>query len=178
MKINSNKNHRAVVLIDMQDFFLKHFSFSIYKDLIKNQSKVIDVCEKYNIPLIVLEYKCRGIFRGKTTDKLHKKIKNLKEAKILIKMSNSGFTDTPLDALLKESKINELVLMGINANACVQDTAIGALKRGFKVSTSQDIIANSSSGKNQILSKRNKEWYKKNTNFFINFEDFLSYIKK
>ena len=171
-KIVKNK---ALVLIDMQDFFLKNFVPSVKKKLIHNQTVLIDLCVKNNIPIIVLEYKCRGIFRGETILQLKKKIKPiLKE--VIIKESNSGFTDTNLNTVLKDLKTKEVILAGINANGCIQDTAIGALYRGYKVTTSLGVIANLSR-KDLDLSKRNKNWFMDNTNFFETVEDLINYLK-
>ena len=73
--------------------------------------------------------------------------------------------------------MKNILLMGINANGCVQDTAIGALYRKYKVITSHGIIA-SSSRKDINLSERNKDWFIKNTNYFENIEDVLIYLEK
>ncbi|MFC1615065.1 isochorismatase family cysteine hydrolase [Patescibacteria group bacterium] len=174
MKKQTRKN-KALILIDMQDFFLKKFVPSIKKNLIHNQTILIDKCIKNKIPIIVLEYKCRGIFRGETIPQLKKKVKPmLKE--IIIKESNSGFTDTKLDTILKDLKVKEVILAGINANGCIQDTAIGALHRGYKVTTSFGVIANLSR-KDLDLSKRNKDWFMNNTTFFEDVENLVNHLK-
>lgn len=169
---NFHMNKVAVVLVDMQIFFLKNLKPDIKKELIANQLKVINFSIAHNIPLIVLEYKAGGILRGKTTKGLQEKIQKISRVKVLIKESNSGFTKTNLDQILKEAKITKLVLMGINANGCVQDTAIAALRRKYTVASSKGIIANTlSSG--MELSKKNKDWYMKNTEFFENVDSLL-----
>ena len=168
------RKNKALIIIDMQDFFLKKFVSNIKESLVLNQSILIDLCVKKNIPIIILEYKCKGILRGETIPQLKKKTKYaLKE--VVVKENNSGFTNTRLDMILKDLKINEVILAGINANGCIQDTAIGALHRGYKVTTSLGVMA-SSSRKDLDLSKKNKDWFIDNTIFFENLKDLIKYL--
>ncbi|MCX6716928.1 MAG: isochorismatase family protein [Candidatus Taylorbacteria bacterium] len=74
---------------------------------------------------------------------------------------------------MKKLKAKQILLMGINANGCVQDTAMGAIKRGYKVITSLGIIANSK-GNDLKLSSKNLKWYKENTRVFEDIEDMLN----
>jgi nicotinamidase-related amidase len=168
------RKNKALILIDMQDFFLKKFVPSIRKNLIQNHSVLIDLCIKKDIPIIVLEYKCRGNLKGETISQLKKKIKDVLK-KVIIKENNSGFTKTKLDMVLKDLKIDEVILAGINANGCIQDTAIGALHRGYDVTTSLGIMA-SSSRKDLDLSKKNKDWFVNNTTFFKDFKNLTKYL--
>ena len=57
--------------------------------------------------------------------------------------------------------------MGVNANGCVQDTAMSALRRGYKVITAEGVTA-SSSRRDLSLSTNNKTWYLKNTLLLAN----------
>lgn len=162
--MNRNTPHRlAVILIDMQDFFLKNFNPEVRKVLVSNQLKVLEACQKRNVPVIVLEYKAGGELRGATTLELRKKVEHIKTA-IIIKDSNSGFTDTNLDEILRGMQCKKLVLMGINANGCVQDTAMSALRRGYSVITARGLIASARSD-GRHFSKKNEEWYEQETVF-------------
>lgn len=163
VNINQLKNSTAVIIIDMQNFFLNNFTPKNRELIIQNQIKVIELCVKKKLPFIILEYKCRGVFRGKLIKQIDKIIKNTYKETI-IKESNSGFTKTNLDSILKKLKIKKILIMGINANGCVQDTAIGAIHRGYKVITAYGIIG-SSSRKDIGLSAKNMRWYKKHTDF-------------
>lgn len=168
-------NDTAVIIVDMQDFFLKNLNKSLYKTLVENQLHVINTCLKNKLPFIILEYKCRGISRGTLIKDLDEKIKNVHK-EVLIKENNSGFTQTKLESILKELRVKKILIMGVNANGCVQDTTIGALKRGFKVITSCGVIANTSRHDLE-LSKRNKDWFLKNTMLKNTPEDLVNYLK-
>jgi nicotinamidase-related amidase len=172
-KSGRTKNDTAVIIVDMQEFFLQAFPQALRDKFINEQEKVIDACLKLKMPFFLVEYKAGGSDRGKTIQKLGTRIKGSLEETV-IKESNGAFTDTSLDALLKKAHVKKIVLFGLNANGCIQDSAMGALRRGYEVLTSQGIIA-SSSRKDLSLSKRNKEWFVRNVSFF---EDTESLIKE
>ena len=169
---NTLKGKIAVLIIDMQDFFLNKFTDGKRKTLIRNQCKVIDFCAKRKIPLIFLEYKDRG----NTVTILQKSLENISCVKTITKDSNGGFTDTDLDETLKNHNVKSVVLMGINASGCVQDTAIGALNRGYEIVTSKDIIASSTMRDSNLNTSR--KWYSKNGLFFEGIDELLNYMGK
>ena len=59
----------------------------------------------------------------------------------LPKWSGDAFVNPALDRLLKERRIEELVLTGLMARACVTATARTALARGYRVSALAPAIA-------------------------------------
>lgn len=154
----------------MQDFFLEKFSDERRASLIAEQKKVIDFCVKNTIPIIVLEYATRG----ETTKELNDVLKKSFHATVIKKENNSGFRDTNLDDLLKNLKINKLLLMGINGTGCVQDTAIGALKRGYSIFTGKTVIA--SSTKNDANHKVSEKWYSKHGPFLEATDEILKIL--
>jgi nicotinamidase-related amidase len=159
----------AVILVDMQDFFLKHIKPGARKDLIENQSRVIKLCAVRKIPLIVLEYE--GVGRGETTSLLQKEIKKA-SAVVIRKPHNSGFRDTALAELLHSLKTKRIILMGINGSGCVQDTAIGALARGYRIATARGVIASASERDRDL--ETSKKWFSDKGTFF---EDSSGLIK-
>ena len=157
------KHKKALILVDMQNYFLKNMQKEVRRELIQNQQEIVKECVKKNIPIIELEYKCLGVFRGHTVADIQKEVS--KGNFILVeKENNSGFTNTRLHETLRSLGVKELILIGINANGCVQDTAIAALHRKYKVTTASDVIA--SVYRSDIdLSPQNKKWFKSNTRF-------------
>jgi len=59
-----------------------------------------------------------------------------------IQMVDNAFAETNLDPWLKWFGTTDLILMGINATACVEATARGAVKKGYAIHTAHDLIAN------------------------------------
>jgi nicotinamidase-related amidase len=98
-----NINNTALILIDMQEFFLRNLKQDVREKLIENQIEIIDFCIKNKIPVFITQYNCLGIFRGKTIPVLLNKIGgNL--VRTIVKLNNSAFTKTELDSYLKELK--------------------------------------------------------------------------
>ncbi len=173
--MNKSTKDVAVVVVDMQSFFLKNVNHLVKVKLLKNQSEILIWSSKNKMPTIFLEYGDEGISRGKTNSVLI----NSSDGKFtssLVKNSNSGFTGTNLDKVLNNFGVSKIILMGINANGCVQDTAIGAIRRNYQVCTADGIIANSHC-LDMNLSVKNKKWYQENTRYFGRIEDLMSYFK-
>lgn len=166
------QNKLVVILVDMQDFFLKKVTRENRERIIPNQIKIIAFCAKNKVPFIVLEYKNRG----KTTRILSEKIKRLPITKTITKEHNSGFRDTDLAEILKEIGTRKVLLMGINASGCVQDTAIGALYRGYGIVTASSVIASFSERDRHLATSR--KWYTENGKYFEKTEDLLKEIQK
>jgi nicotinamidase-related amidase len=164
--------NRALVIVDMQNFFLKNMKKENKKQLINNQLCIIDYCVENNIPIIELEYAYPGENRGKTISQLPKQYI---PKHTITKFSNGGFTKTDLDIKLQELNIGEIILIGINASGCVQDTAIGGLNRKYKITTAKGIIANTWSN-DLDLSKSNSAWYQSKTQFLDSAENLVKYL--
>lgn len=62
----------------------------------------------------------------------------------VLKPKNSGFFATPLDLLLRELRVKQLVLTGIAGNNCVLFTAHDAHMRGYRVIIPKDCVASNS----------------------------------
>jgi len=58
----------------------------------------------------------------------------------LLKRSYSAFYATGLDALLRELKVDRVVLTGVLTNICIQHTAADAFFRGYKITVPVDCI--------------------------------------
>jgi nicotinamidase-related amidase len=164
--------NKVLIIVDMQNIFLKNMSSKNKNTLIQNQLSIIKSCINKKIPVIELEYNARAMPKGKTISDLHKKYTPYCT---IVKTNNGGFTKTILDNVLKELKVKEIILIGINANGCVHDTAMGAINRGYKVTTALEAIA--SVWRNDLkLSKGNLAWYKKNTKLLASSAELTDYL--
>src|SRR3989344_1353907 len=129
----------GVVLIDMQDSFLREIDPEEKDREIPNMLQVLEAADINCVPVIVLEYAGHGPTVGILKDKLDSL--NTPVAYIT-KKTDDGFYQTEMSETLRALDIDELVLMGIYASACVLSTGQGALEHGFRISTSRDLIAN------------------------------------
>jgi len=160
----------AVLLIDMQEWFLLGIEYEEKHREIPYQLEVLDYCKKNDIPVFVLEYKdC-----GPTVKILKDKVDSLEKKTYIIKNHDDGFIDTDLAKELRRKNIDTVLLMGINASACVLSTASGAIIAGFKIMTSDDLIADPKSyGENESIN-----WYEQNGIYREDYKDLLDLISK
>lgn len=150
----------AVILIDMQSGFINSEE---KEQLIPRQVSVIRICRKKNIPLIVAKY----YDEGGIVPELQEEIKTISSEHRyeIVKHYDSAFRDTELDLILQKLGIKRLLLMGINACACVLQTARDATSNGYEVITSDLLIAGCCSSCN---AHEVDSWYTKNGKFFRN----------
>jgi hypothetical protein len=149
----------AILVIDMQTKYLAEYldgkdrgMFELSSDnhpllyllprrakrMIKRQEKMLEDCISLNIPIGLVERKGKG----ETIPSL-KKIWYDSFPKIDIKKDHqSAFENTPLEEDLEEIGVKNIILIGINAKACVWESAKEGLAKGFKVFTSPDLIDN------------------------------------
>lgn len=154
-----DNSKKALLVIDIQEDYTgitakPPFPYKNSEQLISTVNKLIDEASKKNIPVIYIRQEFDSLI-GKTISKLFghgtaikgnlgteidKRI-NIISDYIFTKSMPDAFTNTKLELLLDELKINEVYLVGLDAAACVYFTAKGALKHGYKVSIIKEGIA-------------------------------------
>jgi len=138
-KDKDSKGKIAVILIDMQKSFVDRLRRGEAKRIIPKQLTVLERCNKLGIPVIVLELR-KSEF-GETVEVLIKKAKKNSNFYLIAKSYDDGFIETELHSHLRSLKIKKLFLMGINADYCVRETGKGAIDKGYKIITSEEVIA-------------------------------------
>ena len=164
----SNKSKYAVLLIDMQKKFLNKIDKSEKKKQIRSQIEVLQYCSQKDIPAAVLEFNGYGC----TIDELAYHINKLPRKRYLEKDRDDGFTNKKLSKQLKEWGSEHVCLMGINASACVVRTGMGAIDKGFIISTADQLIAEPSNwdGNKSI------PWFTKNGKYYDDYIDLIKQI--
>lgn len=74
----------------------------------------------------------------------------LDEDYVITKRRYSGFFGTDLDLVLRENKIERVVIVGVKTNNCVRATAIDAYYRGYETIVLSDGVATNSDIVNQV----------------------------
>jgi nicotinamidase-related amidase len=161
----------AVLIIDMQDSFIKNDPEK--RGLVANQIIMLRYLKDKNVPIIIFDF----VGHGETTQSLVDEIKILPVNNIyrLKKSENNAFTNPKLSTLLKEKKITTLLLMGINAAYCVWATADAAIKKGYTIITSKDLIAGYY-GNDWELHCDGPEWYMENGVYVDEHNKILQHI--
>jgi len=170
-KVNETKRSKlAVLLIDMQDSFLGGIRPEEREREIPYQLEVLEHCRQNGVPVIVLEYEKHG----PTTKALKDKVESLKVKDYIVKSQNDGFVDTCLEEKLKGYGAETVLLMGVNASACVISTAEGALNAGFKIMASKDLMADDCYW---FLPGEMADWYKEMGIYRDSYKDILELLK-
>lgn len=126
----------AVMVVDMQERFLKYFRPELKESIIKNQIKVLRHSAENNVPALAVEFEDEG----KTITEIYEEIiKNNQYDSVIKKDENAFKTISVLDKLC-DWNVTDIFLMGVNASACIRNTAAGARKYGFNVATTIDVI--------------------------------------
>ena len=140
----------ALLVIDMQDFFLNKESHAYVPSaitIVKNINSIIAEYRKQNLPIIFTfhaleegeESGIMGRWWGdmlRDTDPLSKIDSSIdyNENDITIqKKRYSAFIGTDLDQILKDKKVDTLVIVGIMTHLCCESTAREAFMRDYEV---------------------------------------------
>ncbi len=140
----------ALLVIDMQDFFLNKESHAYVPSaitIVKNINSIIAEYRKQKLPIIFTfhaleegeEPGIMGRWWGdmlRDTDPLSKidpSIDYNKDDITIQKKRYSAFIGTDLDQILKDKKIDTLVIVGIMAHLCCESTAREAFMRDYEV---------------------------------------------
>lgn len=67
----------------------------------------------------------------------------IQAGEVVVKRRSDSFKGTGLDQILTEHNIGKLVLVGLDASACVKSTALAALNRGYSISLIDEALISS-----------------------------------
>lgn len=147
---------RALLVIDIQDDFSgpgsNMYAQSDANAAIARANDVIGKAEKSKWTVIYIRHEFSGlmacisrIFMGGRG--IHESPGIVMDKRVAIKSKNEfikhrgdSFSNPDLDAFLRKNGVNDLVLVGLDAQQCVYNTAKGALNRGYAVTIVTDAI--------------------------------------
>lgn len=169
-KVEQANKIYGVAIVDMQPDYLSEFDFEKREALVFAQQTVLDICSEEDIPVLVIEMKCRK----KTIPELRKKLKKLRY-RHSSKYSLNGFANRSEGAkyFLDQWGVTDLCFMGVYASVCVHSTAKGSLNHGFKPITAEQLIADPWEGDfNEV-----KTWFTDNGKYLSNYLDLMTLLK-
>lgn len=151
-KMEINKEKTALIVVDMQKFFLEPSSKTFTCGglaVIPNIKKLISAFRNAGRPVIfaqhihhpdridagILGWWWEGMcVEDSPESEIHPELKPLKNEKIIKKHRYSAFYNTDLEIILRCQNIEELVICGVMTNMCCESTARDAYYRDFKIS--------------------------------------------
>lgn len=160
MKIKDFENpQKALLVIDIQEDCTgttakPPFPYKTSEILIATVNKIIEVASKRNMIIVYIKHEfegllgrtiskvfCKGIaIKGNPGTEIDKRVIIMSDY-IFSKSKPNAFSNLNLEAFLSNHQVNELYIVGLDAAFCVNATAKGALKKGYKVSIIKDGIA-------------------------------------
>ena len=127
----------ALLVIDIQDFYFPGGKWELVNPLPAslNAKKLLEHFRSEKMPVVHVRHKTEPGF------KIHKNVTPLKEEKVITKTQINSFKDTDLLDHLKENRIAELVICGMQTNVCVEAAVRAAADYGFSCILIHDACA-------------------------------------
>lgn len=149
--MNLNQEKSALLVIDMQDFFLQPQSPSFTCGglaILPSLKRLIGVFRDKGLPVIytkhvhhpsnldsgIMGWWWEGMcIENSVESEIHSALAPLPGEKIVLKHRYSAFYNTDLETVLRCLKIEDLVISGIMTNMCCESTARDAYFRDYRV---------------------------------------------
>ena len=143
----------AVIVVDMiNDFVTGVFKSDRAAKIIPNIKALLDYTRKQKVPIVYAtdahlpnvdpEFDVWGshAVAGSRGAEIIDELKPHKGDFRVLKRKYSAFQGTDLDQLLRELKIDTVILTGVVTDICIQHTAADAFFRGYKIIVPRDCV--------------------------------------
>lgn len=143
----------AVIVVDMiNDFVTGVFKSDRAAKIIPNIKALLDYTRKQKVPIVYAtdahlpnvdpEFDVWGshAVAGSRGAEIIDELKPHKGDFRVLKRKYSAFQGTDLDQLLRELKIDTVILTGVVTDICIQHTAADAFFRGYKIIVPKDCV--------------------------------------
>ncbi|MGV8168494.1 MAG: isochorismatase family cysteine hydrolase [Candidatus Nanoarchaeia archaeon] len=167
-----NRKKLALLIIDMQDHFFQYVDSAEMNREIPNYVALIKEAQKNKVPIFLVEFEGYG-----ETNKSIKYALSLDKYDTISKHDASSFIGTDLDEKLNGLGIEEVILAGLRADACVYATGRSAITRKYAVDISMDITAFCNLASGTYSNNVAMTWYEQNTKLFPSHKEIIQHIK-
>ncbi|XP_002735417.1 isochorismatase domain-containing protein 1-like [Saccoglossus kowalevskii] len=135
---NLSIENTAIFLCDMQEKFRPHIKY--FNDILTVSQRVVQASKILGIPLIVTEQYPKGL--GSTVSEL-----DVSHAKGIYPKTKFSMVVPEVENAMKEiPNLKSVVLLGIEAHVCIQQTTLDLLTEGVEV----HIVADATSSRSQM----------------------------
>ncbi|HEL2110843.1 TPA: cysteine hydrolase [Streptococcus suis] len=136
----------ALLVIDIQNLLVEEKPYAIEERLALWQDSITKA-RQAGLEIIYVRQNDEELVKGTTDWEIHSIVAPLASEKIFDKTFNSAFKETNLHEYLQEKGIEQLIIMGMATNFCIDTTIKIAYELGYKVAVIQDGTTTSYSGK-------------------------------
>ncbi|MEG3242935.1 cysteine hydrolase family protein [Streptococcus suis] len=136
----------ALLVIDIQNLLVEEKPYAIAERLTLWHDSLVQA-RQAGIEVIHVRHHDQELVKGTADWEIHSTVAPLASEKIFDKTFNSVFKETGLHAYLQEKGIEQLIIMGMATNFCIDTTIKVAFELGYKVAVIQDGTTTGYSGK-------------------------------
>ncbi|AGL47351.1 cysteine hydrolase family protein [Streptococcus suis] len=136
----------ALLVIDIQNLLVEEKPYAIEERLALWQDSITKA-RQAGIEIIYVRQNDEELVKGTADWEIHSIVAPLASEKIFDKTFNSAFKETGLHAYLQEKGIEQLIIMGMATNFCIDTTIKVAFELGYKVAVIRDGTTTGYSGK-------------------------------
>ncbi|MGQ7344631.1 cysteine hydrolase family protein [Streptococcus suis] len=127
----------ALLVIDIQNLLVKEKPYAIEERLALWQDSLAQA-RQAGLEVIHVRHHDQELVKGTADWEIHSTVAPLANEKIFDKTFNSAFKETGLHAYLQEKGIEQLIIMGMATNFCIDTTVKVAFELGYTVAVIKD----------------------------------------
>lgn len=136
----------ALLVVDIQNLLVEEKPYAIEERLALWQDSITKA-RQAGVEIIYVRHHDKELVEGTADWEIHSTVAPLASEKIFDKTFNSAFKETELHTYLQEKGIEQLIIMGMATNFCIDTTIKVAFELGYKVAVIQDGTTTGYSGK-------------------------------
>ncbi|HFU4450573.1 TPA: cysteine hydrolase family protein [Streptococcus suis] len=136
----------ALLVIDIQNLLVEEKPYAIEERLALWQDSLAQA-RQAGIEVIHVRHHDQELVKGTADWEIHSTVAPLASEKIFDKTFNSAFKETGLHTYLQEKGMEQLIIMGMATNFCIDTTIKVAFELGYKVAVIPDGTTTGYSGK-------------------------------
>lgn len=127
---------KALVVIDIQNMLIHMKPYESHRFL-QRVGILIEQARKKGIEVIYVRHKSDSLVPGTKGWQIHEAVAPKEGEKIIEKTHPSSFKDTDFDTYLKDKGIDNLIIVGMQVEYCVDTTIRVAFEKDYKITVPQ-----------------------------------------
>ncbi|HEL1750768.1 TPA: cysteine hydrolase [Streptococcus suis] len=136
----------ALLVIDIQNLLVEEKPYAIAERLTLWQDSLAQA-RQAGLEVIHVRHHDQELVKGTADWEIHSTVAPLASEKIFDKTFNSAFKETGLHAYLQEKGIEQLIIMGMATNFCIDTRVKVAFEYGYQLAIIKDGTTTGYSGK-------------------------------
>ncbi|MGT2884379.1 cysteine hydrolase family protein [Streptococcus ferus] len=136
----------GLLAIDIQNLMVEEKPYAI-EERLQLWRDSLAKARQVGVEVIHVRHRSEELVEGSPAWQIHESVAPLAGEVIIDKTYNSAFKETELQAYLDEQGIEQLIIMGMSTNFCIDTTIKVAYELGYQLAVIQDGTTTGFSGK-------------------------------